>query len=327
VAVDGAGDVFVADDGDDPLNSRVEELPAGGWAPMTLPFSGLNVPSGVAVDRSGDVFVADVGSNQVVELPAGGSQVTLPFSGLNTPNGVAVDGGGDVFVADGRNNRVVELTPSVPSGSLTSAPGSGPAGSQIGVSSVTPCPLNGGAFGSAEAKVKLTSSAGATVANATASLDSSGNWSATLTVPNSAANGAVYFVGASCLAPTGLVTQNYASAPFTVTAPTPGAHGATGPAGPSPTRSNSTCTTTKHRSTTLCTITYTFATPVSASVRRAVAISTVHGRRQILGRGTVRRYTVKLTFSHLRPGRYQLELYELVGHRRVLIGDTTLSIS
>src|SRR6476659_8158893 len=39
LAVDGAGDVFVADT----LNNRVVELPAGG-AQQTLPFSGLSAP-------------------------------------------------------------------------------------------------------------------------------------------------------------------------------------------------------------------------------------------------------------------------------------------
>ena len=64
VAVDGAGDVFVADS----FNGRVVELPAGG-TPVTLPFSGLFRPMGVAVDSAGNVFVADsFQANRVVEL-------------------------------------------------------------------------------------------------------------------------------------------------------------------------------------------------------------------------------------------------------------------
>src|SRR5208283_4419573 len=55
VAVDGAGDVFIADTG----NSRVVEVPAGGGAQTTLTVSvggvGLYYPYGVAVDRAGDV--------------------------------------------------------------------------------------------------------------------------------------------------------------------------------------------------------------------------------------------------------------------------------
>lgn len=37
---------------------------------VTVPFTGLNGPSGVAVDKAGDVFAADSGNNRVVELPA-----------------------------------------------------------------------------------------------------------------------------------------------------------------------------------------------------------------------------------------------------------------
>ena len=105
VAVDAAGDVFIADT----QSSRVVEVPAGG-GPQTTVGSGLNRPYGVAVDAAGDVFIADEANNQVVEVPAGGgSQTTVPASGLNSPYGVAVDRSGDVFIADTGNNRVVEV--------------------------------------------------------------------------------------------------------------------------------------------------------------------------------------------------------------------------
>ena len=53
VAVDGAGDVFIADTG----NNRVVEVRPDGT--QTTVGSGLNQPNGVAVDGSGDVFIAD----------------------------------------------------------------------------------------------------------------------------------------------------------------------------------------------------------------------------------------------------------------------------
>ncbi len=105
VAVDGAGDVFIADT----LSSRVVEIPAGGGPQTTVLVSGLNHPYGVAVDGAGDVFIADETNNQVVEVPAGGGPQTTVGSGLNAPYGVAVDGKGDVFIADTGNNRVVEV--------------------------------------------------------------------------------------------------------------------------------------------------------------------------------------------------------------------------
>ena len=54
VAVDGAGDVFIADT----FNNRVVEVPAGG-GPQTTVVSGLCYPIGVAVDGAGDIFIAD----------------------------------------------------------------------------------------------------------------------------------------------------------------------------------------------------------------------------------------------------------------------------
>ena len=81
VAVDGAGDVFIADTD----NSRVVEVPAGGGAQITV-ASGLNDPSGVAVDGAGDVFIADTGNNRVVEVPAGGGAQTTVVSGLSYPD-------------------------------------------------------------------------------------------------------------------------------------------------------------------------------------------------------------------------------------------------
>jgi hypothetical protein len=137
------------------------------------------------------------------------------------------------------NSRVVELSASIPSGSLAFSPGAGPAGSAIGATSVTPCPM-GGTFGSATARLSLISSTGAVVATATAPLDAAGNWAGTLTVPAGAASGS-YFVGAKCLTATGLVTQIYASGAFTVgpvstgtqgPPTTNGTNGAPGPAGP-----------------------------------------------------------------------------------------------
>ena len=104
VAVDGAGDVFIADT----YNNRVVEVPAGGGAQTTVGAS-LNFPQGVAVDGAGDVFIADTYNNRVVEVPAGGGAQTTVGTGLSHPQGVAVDGAGDVFIGDYDNNRVVEV--------------------------------------------------------------------------------------------------------------------------------------------------------------------------------------------------------------------------
>jgi hypothetical protein len=107
VAVDGSGDVFIADTG----NNRVVEVKPDGT--QTTIGTGINHPYGVAVDGAGDVFIAEPDINQVVEVKPGGTQTTI-VSGLATPLGVAVDGAGDVFIADHNHFRVVEVTTAIP---------------------------------------------------------------------------------------------------------------------------------------------------------------------------------------------------------------------
>src|SRR5262245_50408083 len=61
VAVDGAGNVFVADTGHDAVKKI---LPNG----TILTLGSFSRPSGVAVDAAGNVFVADLGHNAVKEI-------------------------------------------------------------------------------------------------------------------------------------------------------------------------------------------------------------------------------------------------------------------
>ena len=68
LAVDRAGDVFIADVGHQDV---VEVTPSGS---QTTIVSGLNDPSGLAVDGAGDLFVSDSGSQQVVEVTPAGVQ-------------------------------------------------------------------------------------------------------------------------------------------------------------------------------------------------------------------------------------------------------------
>jgi len=108
VAVDGAGDVFIADSG----NNQVVEIPAGCTSAdcQTTVGFGLKSPGAVVVDGAGDVFIADSGNNQVVEIPAGctssSCQTTVGF-GLKSPEAVIVYGAGKLMIADTGNDRVV----------------------------------------------------------------------------------------------------------------------------------------------------------------------------------------------------------------------------
>ncbi|HLE39501.1 MAG TPA: NHL repeat-containing protein, partial [Acidimicrobiia bacterium] len=133
VAVDGGGNVFIADF----FNHRVRRVDAGTGLISTIAgigtagFSGdgaaatdakLNSPYGVAVDGAGNVFIADTSNHRVRRVDVGTGLIstiagtgTFGFSGdgaaatsakLNSPFGVAVDGVGNVFIADSSNHRV-----------------------------------------------------------------------------------------------------------------------------------------------------------------------------------------------------------------------------
>jgi sugar lactone lactonase YvrE len=167
VAVDAAGDVYVADN----INNRVlgwnsaaamaDGAPASivigqpdflTWGTNEGPGPSLNgptaytlnLPSGVAVDGSGNLYVADQGNNRVLKYntpfaacasgpcaaslvfgqgPSGSNFTTQicadganndpspSASGLCYPNAVAVDGAGNVYVSDAGNSRVLEYSP------------------------------------------------------------------------------------------------------------------------------------------------------------------------------------------------------------------------
>jgi hypothetical protein len=106
LAVDGAGDLFIADLG----NGRVVKVPSGGGAATaiepTVNGEGLRNPKDVAVNGAGDLFIADNVNHRVVRVPAGGGAATgldptLYFFGEGEVYGVAVDASGDLFIVQG----------------------------------------------------------------------------------------------------------------------------------------------------------------------------------------------------------------------------------
>jgi tripartite motif-containing protein 71 len=130
VAVDGAGDMFVADT----ANNRVVELsPAGSvlaqWGSRGTGDGRFHTPTGIALDAAGHVYVVDSENNRVEVFDSGGQFLEkwgergIGPGEFSFPTAVAVDCDGDVYVADTNNNRVERFNPVSPFGSGCLAPG------------------------------------------------------------------------------------------------------------------------------------------------------------------------------------------------------------
>jgi sugar lactone lactonase YvrE len=108
VAVDGFGNVYIADTG----NNRVIEVPrtGNGYGPQTtLPVAGIFDPMGLTVDGAGNLYVASNGNDRVVKLAwtgTGYGAQTRVGTGLYGPSDVGVDAGGNVYLTDTLDGRL-----------------------------------------------------------------------------------------------------------------------------------------------------------------------------------------------------------------------------
>ena len=154
VAVDGAGNLYIADSS----NGRIRKVTtagiistvAGGAA---LPIysgdggpavgAGIFLPGGVAVDTAGNLYIADIGNNRIRKVNSGGIISTVAgngtkgFSGdggaatgaqlnlFGSHAGLAADSAGNLYIADIANHRVRKVDPS---GVITTVAGNGIAG-------------------------------------------------------------------------------------------------------------------------------------------------------------------------------------------------------
>jgi uncharacterized protein YjiK len=150
VAVDAAGNMYIADSG----NNRVRKVSTSGTITTvagngSYGFSGdggpatnasLSYPTGVAVDAAGNLYIADRNNSRVRRVSTSGTITTFAgtgmfgFSGdggpatgamLHNPYGVAVDTAGNLYIADTYNSRVRKVSSS---GTITTVAGNGTSG-------------------------------------------------------------------------------------------------------------------------------------------------------------------------------------------------------
>ena len=147
VAVDGAGNIYVADNS----NERIRKItPEGvvttlagstrGYADGTGTAAKFFWPNGLAVDSMGNVYVADAGNHRIRKITPEGVVTTLAGGGaigrgngthadgigaearFNFPRSLAVDSVGNVYVVDFVDHRIRKVNPE---GVVTTLAGTG----------------------------------------------------------------------------------------------------------------------------------------------------------------------------------------------------------
>ena len=133
VAVDGSGNVYVADSG----NQNIRKISGGSVSTLagTVGIAGstdgtgvaalFNQPQGIAVDGTGNVYVSDTNNSTIRKITAAGVVTTLAGAAGQTgdadgsgssarfayPLGIAVDTAGNIYVADNENSTIRKVTP------------------------------------------------------------------------------------------------------------------------------------------------------------------------------------------------------------------------
>ena len=152
VAVDGSGNVYVADT----YNNMIRKISGGmvsifagnisgtaGTADGQGTAASFNQPFSVVTDAAGNVYVTDRTSAKIRKITPSGLVSTLAGSGtagyldattgttaqFNAPTGLAIDKAGNLYVADENNNRIRKVTPG---GIVTTLSGTGAQGSANG---------------------------------------------------------------------------------------------------------------------------------------------------------------------------------------------------
>jgi sugar lactone lactonase YvrE len=132
VAVDSAGDVYVADEN----NNEIRMITPGGQVSLVAgsptgaagntdgsgTAARFNGPEGIAIDSSGNIWVTDSANNEIRKVTPGGVVTTWAGTGaaghangtgnvatFNMPTGIAADSSGNLYVTDHDNNEIRKI--------------------------------------------------------------------------------------------------------------------------------------------------------------------------------------------------------------------------
>jgi sugar lactone lactonase YvrE len=131
VVVDGQGNVYVADTGNDLIRKITPDgvvvTLAGsvrGYADGNGAAARFNAPTRLAFDFDGTLYVADAGNDTIRAITADGTVTTFAGTGVrgyadgrpaaaqfNTPSGITADQAGNVYIADAGNGIIRTINP------------------------------------------------------------------------------------------------------------------------------------------------------------------------------------------------------------------------
>jgi streptogramin lyase len=112
IAVDGTGDVWVADY---TASTVVELSPSGSVAHRTTLLAGNGGPQGIAVDGAGDVWAANYYGDALVELDGSTAAAVSPPNGygldapIDEPYGLAIDASGNLWLSNAGANTLTQM--------------------------------------------------------------------------------------------------------------------------------------------------------------------------------------------------------------------------